>query len=536
MSMTTALYLRISLDDENSTESDSISNQRDLLRAYVAADPVLSVGEILEFSDDGWSGTNFKRPQVTALLDLARRGGVQNIIVKDLSRWGRNYPEVNEYLDQIFPFLGIRFISVNDLYDSNDYKGSTAPMDMAFRSLMHDVYSKELSAKVRQGLAMKTKKGEYVSGDAPFGYVRSKTERNRLVIDETAASTVRRIFKLACTGMSATGIAATLNSEGLDSPLAHRRRTGRVVMGASPINGQTFWGNTQVLRILADERYTGMMVGMKSKILTLGGKKSQYQPESDWIRVPNTHDAIVSTELFNKVNIRIKRKKSITKSISPHRSPFVGKIICGCCGRIMPRQGYKNPYHFCRGTRFNFNQGCYDGKVYIEDLKNVILAIVKAEAQKVLDVQSKRQHPKESTNGMLVAELKKSAGQIAKLEREGLALYEQFADDQITKDAYLELKVENATNLEKVKSRTNELTRHLSATSECAEHQALDESILQRIINASDMTDEILSLISKISIHANGHIEIRFTFGDSNVRDCQLQEKTQPLTSSEAVV
>ena len=137
-----AFYLRLSLDDEKHSESESIASQRDLLRSYIKADSFLSVGEVLEFIDDGWSGTNFERPQVKRLLELVKRGGVRTILVKDLSRWGRNYPEVCEYLDQIFPFLGIRFVSVNDHYDSNDYKGQTAPIDVAFSSIMHDIYSK----------------------------------------------------------------------------------------------------------------------------------------------------------------------------------------------------------------------------------------------------------------------------------------------------------------------------------------------------------------------------------------------------------
>ncbi|MDL2248988.1 recombinase family protein, partial [Tyzzerella sp. OttesenSCG-928-J15] len=145
MNKVTALYLRLSVDDDSHKESDSIQAQRLMLRDYAMSDPLLSDTEIIEVVDDGWSGTNFERPGVKALLERTRKGEVGCILVKDSSRWGRNYVEVSEYLDHLFPFLGVRFISVNDSYDSNDHLGRTAPIDMAFGTIMHDIYCKELS-------------------------------------------------------------------------------------------------------------------------------------------------------------------------------------------------------------------------------------------------------------------------------------------------------------------------------------------------------------------------------------------------------
>lgn len=254
MSGAVAIYLRISVDDENRSESDSIINQRNLLRSYIAAAPTLSAGEVLEFSDDGWSGTNFNRPKVQELLELARFGVIRCIVVKDLSRWGRNYPEVNEYLDQIFPFLGIRFISVNDHYDSNDYKGATAPIDVAFSSIMHDMYCKELSIKVKQSHLAKAQKGEYVTGTVPFGYLRSKEKKNQLVIDEGAAVIIRRIFDMACNGISTIRIAATLNEDGVATPLIWRKRNGRSMLGYKLEDSkQTYWENSVIRKILRDD-------------------------------------------------------------------------------------------------------------------------------------------------------------------------------------------------------------------------------------------------------------------------------------------
>lgn len=159
MNKATALYLRLSVDDESKDESNSISAQRLMLRDYVMADPLQSGTEIIEVVDDGWSGTNFVRPGVKRLLERTRKGEIGCILVKDSSRWGRNYVEVSEYMDHLFPFLGVRFISLNDGYDSNNYIGSTAPIDMAFGTIMHDIYCKELSIKVKQSYVRKAEKG-----------------------------------------------------------------------------------------------------------------------------------------------------------------------------------------------------------------------------------------------------------------------------------------------------------------------------------------------------------------------------------------
>lgn len=520
MAGTTALYLRISLDDENCAESESIANQRDLLRAYISADPALSSGEVLEFADDGWSGTNFERPQVKALLDLARQGNIKNIVVKDLSRWGRNYPEVNEYLDQIFPFLGIRFISVNDNYDSDHYIGSTAPMDLAFTSIIHDVYCKELSVKIRQSYAAKAKKGEYVNGTAPFGYVRSTEQKNLLVIDEPAAATVRRIFDMAEDGLSGAKIAAALNDEYVPTALENRKKNGRSTLGIPmDSDGRTYWSNSQVLKILRDERYTGVLVCFKTRRMVPGNRKQTKQPESEWLRVPNAHEAIVTAEKFAEVNAKLRRNKRTPRSIDPNRSVFTGKIICGHCGRAMRNQISKRPYHYCTGVKLKKGKGCFDGKVYIDDLAEAVLSAVTAEARKVIEVRENRsrnaQNKKSPSKDIASVELKKLYAHIALLEHRGISLYEDFACGKLDEESYLAFKAASNTELENAKKRIDEL--HCQCADSGASDSAANESLLQRALTATEITGEVFSLIEQIIVFDNERIEIRFAFGDTNV-------------------
>ena len=525
----TALYLRISSDDDNQDVSNSVANQQDLLSAYVAADPVLSVGKVLIFADDGWSGTNFERPQVKALLDLVRRGGVQNIVVKDLSRWGRNYPEVSEYLDQIFPFLGVRFISVNDQYDSNDHKGQTAPMGVAFSSIVHDMYSKELSFKIKQAHAAKSKKGEYVTGSVPYGYIRPAARNNHLIIDEAAAVIIRRIFDMVSEGVKNTKIAATFNAEGIDSPLEHRRRLGRSTLALRPKAGRSFWDGHVIYRIICDERYTGTLVCFKTKKVPRSeatGKRCQVKlPESEWVRVPDAFPAIVSAEQFEKVKaIRQKRQRPQPgKNKSQSRAPFVGKVVCGHCNQRLKLSKTTRPFFRCLGAKENIGLGCYDGMVRVSVLEDILLATVRVEAQKVINLQKRQQKQAQSQKhgssekDAISSELKRLTANIALLEQRGLVLYEEFAEGKVDREVYVAAKAANGSKLEAAQNRIAELSQHLSVieADNVAQPSIADESILHRVLIATEVTEEVLSLLDRMIIYDGGRIEVRFTFADT---------------------
>ncbi len=225
------LYIRLSVEDEDSRdgvkdESNSVTNQRDLLRRYVESCPEFRGSEIMELCDDGFSGTNMQRPDMQRLLQKAKAKEFDCIIVKDFSRFGRDYITVSDYVDQIFPFLDIRFISVNDGYDSAKMKGKTSGVDIAFRNVIYGYYSKDLSLKVKSGKRTKALKGDYLSPFAPIGYRKDKRNKNQLVVDEDSAGIVRRIFRLAGMGMSTLEITRLFNSEKVPTPSAIKNRQG----------------------------------------------------------------------------------------------------------------------------------------------------------------------------------------------------------------------------------------------------------------------------------------------------------------------
>jgi DNA invertase Pin-like site-specific DNA recombinase len=281
-----ALYMRISKDDGNNQESNSIANQRVLLRQYIANDPQLSDYPVLEFCDDGFSGTNFERPEIKKLLEKIRQGMIYCIIVKDFSRFGRNYIEVGGFLEQYFPFLGIRFISIGDQYDSQKHNAATG-MEYALKTLIYDIYSKDISVKVKSALNEKKRRGEYAAGRAPYGYAKSAQSKTTLEIDEPAAAIIRYIFRLAAQGKSRADIARILNSEGMPT---RSRKPG------------SFWKRSDISDILSNETYTGALVVNKSTKPVVGGKQVPV-PKKQQVLIPNTHPAIITQEIFKAAQL-----------------------------------------------------------------------------------------------------------------------------------------------------------------------------------------------------------------------------------------
>ena len=259
MKQQVAIYLRLSQEDMDKRtsqikdESNSISAQRLLLTRHLDLDPLLSRLPRLEFCDDGYTGTSFDRPQFSRMIEQVKHGEISCIVVKDLSRFGRDYLEVGDYLEHIFPFLGVRFVAVNDHYDSMKHSGKTIGMDVAFKNLIYDYYCKDLSKKVKSAMGMKQREARYVSC-APYGYQICPTEKHQLVIDQEAAVIVRRIFLDVIAGKTTSQIAKELNSESVATPAEHKSIRRRADRKAPQ------WTHHMILNIIENLKYTGTMV------------------------------------------------------------------------------------------------------------------------------------------------------------------------------------------------------------------------------------------------------------------------------------
>lgn len=266
------LYLRLSRDDGDKEESNSITGQRELLRDFIRTHP-----ELREYAvriDDGFTGSNFDRPSFKKMLEDVKAGRTNCIIVKDLSRFGRNYLDAGEYIEKIFPFLGVRFIAVNDNYDSIGGKNASDELIIPFKNLINEAYCRDISVKVRTQLEVKRKSGQYIGAFAVYGYLKDETDKNRLVADEYAADVVRDIFKWKLEGMSPQDIAARLNHSGVLSPMEYKKSLGMRFATSFKANPQAAWSANAVLRILKNPVYTGILIQGKETNTQLQGAKA----------------------------------------------------------------------------------------------------------------------------------------------------------------------------------------------------------------------------------------------------------------------
>lgn len=363
-----AVYMRLSKADEDGKvqdESNSISMQRIFIRKYIASH--FEVCQITEYQDDGFSGTNFNRPGVQRLLEDARNEKFDCVVVKDFSRFGRDYMEVGSYLEQIFPFLGIRFISINDHYDSASYQGSIADLDVNFKNLLYDLYSKDLSQKVKTSLRARKESGQYVSANAPFGYEKAPDDRHMLVICEDEAAVVREIFSLALQGVTSSQTAKKLNLENVPTPVEFKIRKGKT--SRKPKGDKFYWSNSVICSILRNPVYAGDVEYGKTEKDQVGGR-NVLKERAEWKIIKNHHSPIIAREDFEEVqkNRGISRRKGKGES----RHPLIGRAVCGCCRRNLRIREGLNPYFSCNNRYVTGLEGCVS-KVNAMFLEQVVM-------------------------------------------------------------------------------------------------------------------------------------------------------------------
>ena len=389
------IYLRLSKDDEKAGESLSIDNQRKILQRYISEKGWNLVDE---YVDDGWSGTNFNRPNVQRLLEDAKSGKVNIILVKDLSRFGRNYIEVGQYVDYIFPLYNIRFIALTDNVDTADKQSSGMEM-MPIMNVFNEWHAANTSKKVRAVREANARAGRYQAAFAPYGYIAGTDEKRTPVIDEEVAPIVRRIFELYASGQSAQKISQTLNYDGITAPSTYlEKKVGRVRRRTEVC---PFWSACTILQILKNPTYIGELAQMKRTTASFKNHKIIMKDKNDWVVIPNAHEAIIDRELWDKCQ---ERKKPYRRGRSTKRSgtdPLSGLIICPKCGstiRLSWNTTHKGKERIQVRYRHFYNCGAYSraGKLactshYIKfkDMQELVIADIRAHAELVLNDEEK---------------------------------------------------------------------------------------------------------------------------------------------------
>lgn len=485
------IYCRLSVDDASNSakaknyipadESVSIENQYELLSKFVMLN---GWTEVKSYRDDGYSGGNFQRPGFLEMLEDARYGLINLILVKDLSRLGRDFVEVGRYTDVIFPSLGCRFVSVLDCLDT---EGDNTDM-LHFRSLMNDYHLKDLSGKIKSVLHAKMRSGQYIAAYAPYGYRKSEEDRHRLVIDEEAAAVVRRMFELRRAGMAYGKIAAVLNSEGILSPRWYWAKR----YGNGSCKYANLWMYATVKNILTNEVYTGNLIQNQTGSRSYKDDTMIYKPESEWIRHEALHEAIISPEVWNEVQaINQERTLLSVDNAPPKPFLFTGKLICTDCKAPLQgnretqrrKNGTSKKYvsYFCSRYTASGYGACSRHTIYEMTLTELVLSEIRAHAEALeldeaamLDrLQAQRSAASAERMEGIRQEITKLRRRIFELEQSTSKLYEDKVCGVITPAAFSVL-------MQKSEQERLQKTERLDALLSETQQQEQEAAAMQR--------------------------------------------------------
>ncbi len=527
-----ALYVRLSVLDSGKKDSDTVETQEALLRRFIQGKPYFMLVSV--YIDNGETGVSFKRGEFERLMEDVRAGKIDCIIVKDLSRFGRNYIETGEYLEKIFPFLGIRFIAVNDGYDSSSPSASDS-LSLHLKNLVNDVYARDISAKICPVLREKQERGEFIGAWAAYGYVKSKQDKHRILVDRESASVVRDIFKWRLEGLSYQGICRRLTEQNIPSPSQYRYAKGWVQNEKwtdAPWRVQTIKG------ILCNEVYLGHMVQGRKRESLFHGQRQTPVPKEQWIIVENTHEPIIDRQTFEAVQ-RLNRQKTEEYRTKQDRFSEIentenilkGLVYCGDCGTNLVR--YKNvrenkhttpkfhvwynyicPVHAADLTRCSFLS------VSERDLLEAVNSAIKVQVITAMDMnkmlkafggKSSAQEEKDR----LESQIRRAEEILTRTVRYRERLYDDYADHLMNEQDYIYAQRRYKEQEAAYQQQFEELKlAYQGITEERDEDNPLLNSLL-RFQNETELTREMaVELIDKITVYGRESFHISFRFQD----------------------
>ena len=520
-----AIYMRLSLADkdgiEEAEESNSIINQRKLLREYVRSQSDLSLLDVEEFVDDGFSGTNFDRPAFQNMLDQIRKHRIDTVIVKDFSRFGRDYIEVGNYLERVFPFMGVRFIAVTENYDSNIYQtGTDRDLEINVRNIMNSYYSRELSYKVRSSVNAKRARGEYVYKACPYGYDIDPNDRGQVVIDPVAGKVVRRIFDLALQGASTSEIAKMLTEDKVPTRGQYFRQKGRKGFG---INSEELgiWNPGMISSIIRNPVYKGTYVLQVRKPAHFASRRMIRIPKEERKYIDGHHEGIVTTEEFELAQDAVRRTDRGKCEVQTY--PLKGKVFCGNCGYKMRVSSTKKggDFFYCNLPKYStFEIGCFSGRILFTTLHEIVFNALKLWISTLHTVEYQLTEDEKSMlqkKQTLEERLEMKQSELKKVQAEKLHLYESYSDAVITEEVFRQQKdrwAEKANDLKKEVDRLQKQVQNLRS-------RKLDDDFLELLHKTAilegqeeltcQMTDAFLD---QVKVYDEAHIEIRWKFQD----------------------
>ena len=475
----------------------------------------------MTLGDDGYSGVNFDRPDFQRMLQDIKDSKINCVIVKDLSRLGRNYIEVGKYIERVFPLLGVRFIAINDNFDSADDTEASNNIMIPFKNLINDAYCRDISIKIRSHLEVKRKRGEFIGAFAVYGYMRGE-DKNKLIVDPYAAEIVKEIFGMKMGGMSQQAIADELNSLGVLSPAEYKKEQGSGYKTVFQTHSKAKWTAMAIMRVLTNETYVGTLIQGKESTPNYKVKMREKKPREEWIRVENAHEAIISRADFEIISDIILKDTRVTAGKNAV-SVYSGYLVCADCGCSMVRKkaysgSFEYVYYVCSGNKKN-KDTCSSHRISENALNLAVTKTLQLHLKHLADLQESILYiRKTSCNSdkikMMVVQSERIKEDIEKYNRLKLECYEDYKNELITQDEYLLFKKELDNRMEDIKKAATELGRK--------KRMILDgryekESFMEKFLTSKDieLTRSLLvRFISQIYVYENRRLEIIFRYQD----------------------
>lgn len=525
----TAIYARLSRED-NLNQSDSIENQLSLLHDYVGNRPYLQL--VGTYIDNGYTGTDFDRPEWQKLMEAVRAKEVDCIVVKDLSRLGRNYIETGEFLEKICPFFGIRFIAINDNFDTDTTEAS-GQLSVSLSNIINDYYAKDISRKVSSALRSKMENGEFIGSWEKYGYLKDEKNKNQLIINPETAPVVKQIFLWRSEGMSYMGINKKLNDSGIPSPGQYKANRG-IVTNNNQKDRVILWNKHMVTEILKDITYLGHLAQRKGSQCLYAGISFHRTEEQDWIVVENTHEPIIEQELFDKVQAinNAAAEKAKTNSGKYDHLPkavniYGKKFTCADCGSVIKLVRsfstkkdkvyftFKCPTYAEHGTR-----ACNAKKMRKADLDEAVLSAMKAQLDLFVDMQDslhrllamKKAMANQSQQKDEIKSLKKKLD-----HKKGLfsGLYRDLREGLITDEDYAQAREIILADIDRMEKQLSELEGTTTRFEEQLRGEKKWAELVRKYHNATEVTAEMVDvMIASMKMNEDSSLEITFNHMD----------------------
>ena len=526
------LYARLSHEKEENIERGTIETQMELMKNYVKDHEDIVIEE--EYYDASFTGTNFERPDFKRMLEDAKTGRINCIIVKDLSRLGRNYVEMGNYIERVFPFLNVRFIAVTDDFDS--FRPGTDLM-MPLKNIVNEFYAKDISKKVSTAHRRKWTTDEYMCGFAPYGYLKSKTEKNRIVVDEATAGNVRLIYKLFLDGKGYTPIAKYLNEQGIMSPLMYLKSLGY----QQNVRTNGVWTKTTVKSILTNQAYIGSAVHGKVVIEKYNNIPLHATDPSEWVIVKNTYEPLVDKEPFEKAQERVKKisdayfAKEFTKHPPNEKNLLKGKIVCGDCGkgmRLSPRTK-KSYVYFCGTFSDGINPACSRHKIDQEDVNKAVFAQISNHMRCCIDALRVIRELNARSSGLKKYDVYEKAitrqrRELEKVNRKFSELYGDYSEHLINESEYLTLKQQYLLKSEALKKEIDNLLVSQNLYSKNYKIDEDWENLINKYLKCRKLNKELAdAFVDKVQVFEDGRISVNLVYDDCLEELLQVKNKRE---------